>query len=74
MVNGYILPQNALQHDDNCIVNFWLGTKNSANWCVQQSWECLAKWLIKYFKRYIFLLKLAYFFVKKKVLSENLEK
>ena len=22
MLNGYILPQNALQHDDRCIVNF----------------------------------------------------
>ena len=25
MVNGYILPKNALQHDDSCVVKF--GTK-----------------------------------------------
>ena len=37
MVNGYILPQNAMQHDDNCVVNFGGENKNSVNWCAQQS-------------------------------------
>ena len=31
------LPKNALQHGDSCVVNFWRETKNSANWCAQQS-------------------------------------
>ena len=39
MVNGYILPQNAMQHDDSCIVNFWREYEISANWCAQQSLE-----------------------------------
>ena len=30
-------PQNAMQHDDICLVNFWCINKNSANWCAQQS-------------------------------------
>ena len=37
MVNGLILPQNALQHGASCIVKFWRETNNSANWCAQQS-------------------------------------
>ena len=37
MVNGYILPQKALQDGDSCVVKFWRKTKNSANWCAQQS-------------------------------------
>ena len=37
MVNGKILPQNELLRGDSCIVKFWHETKNSANWCAQQS-------------------------------------
>ena len=35
---GTYYPQNILQHDDKYVVNFWRETKNSANWCAQQSW------------------------------------
>ena len=34
---GKHYPQNAMQHEDSCIVNFWHVNKNSANWCAQQS-------------------------------------
>ena len=37
MVNGYILPQKALQDGDSCVVKFWRKTKSSANWCAQQN-------------------------------------
>ena len=37
MVNGYILPQNAMQHNDNCVFNVWRDNTNSANSFVQQS-------------------------------------
>ena len=37
MVNGYTLPQNAMQNHDSYVVNFWRENKNSANWCAQQS-------------------------------------
>ena len=37
MVNGLKLSQNAMQHKDNCVVNFWRENKNTANWCAQQS-------------------------------------
>ena len=32
-----IAPKKAWQHGDSCVVNFWRETKNSANWCAQQS-------------------------------------
>ena len=37
MVNGLTLSQDAVQHEDNCVVNFGGKTKNSAYWCAQQS-------------------------------------
>ena len=37
MVKRVNITQKALQHGDNCVVNFWHETKNIANWCAQQS-------------------------------------
>ena len=37
MVDGLILPKKTLQHGDSCVVNFGRETKNTANWCAQQS-------------------------------------
>ena len=37
MVKRVNITPKALQHGDKCVVNFWRETKNSANWCAQQS-------------------------------------
>ena len=37
VVNELTVPQNAMQHHDRYVVNFWRENKNSANWCAQQS-------------------------------------
>ena len=71
MVNGYTLPQNAMQHDDCCVVNFWRVNKNSANWCVQQSWGIPRKTANLMLLNLNVLLKLTYFLVKSA--SDNLE-
>ena len=64
MVNGQTLPQNAMQHDDSCVVNFWRVNKISANWCAQQSWEIPRKTDNLILLNLYFLLKLTYFLVK----------
>ena len=64
MVNK-TLPQNAMQHDDICVVNFLLENKNSANWCAQQSLGIPLKTANLIFLNLYFLLKTTYFLVKK---------
>ena len=54
-----------------CVVNFWHGTKNSTNWCAQQSWGIPRKMADRIFLTLYFLLKLNISLYK--VLSDNLE-
>ena len=49
MVNGYILSQKALQHDNNCIVNFGAKLKIALTSVRSRVRESLAKLLILYF-------------------------
>ena len=46
MVNGLILPQNALQHDNNCVVNFSAKLKIALTGVRSRVRESLAKRLI----------------------------
>ena len=46
MVKGYILPQNALQHDDSCVVNFGAKLKIALTGVRSRVRESLAKLLI----------------------------
>ena len=46
MVNGLILPQNALQHGDNCVVNFGAKLKIALTGVRSRVRESLAKRLI----------------------------
>ena len=64
MVNGYILPQKALQDGDSCVVKFWRKTKSSANWCAQQNEGIPRKTAYLILLILYFLLKLTYFLVK----------
>ena len=64
MVNGYILPQKTLQLGDSCVVNFGRETKNSANWCVQQSKRIPRQTAYLILLTLYFLPKLTYFLVK----------
>ena len=54
----------ALHHGDNCVVNLWCETKNSANWCAQQSWGIPRKTSNLILLTLYFLLKLTYLLVK----------
>ena len=49
MVNGLILPQNALQHDNSCVVNICVKLKIALSGVPSRVKESLAKWLIYYF-------------------------
>ena len=49
MVNGYILPENTLQHDDSCVVNFGVKLKIALTGVRSRVRESLAKQLIQYF-------------------------
>ena len=49
MLNGYILPQNALQHDNSCVVNFETELNKALTGVRSIVRESLAKRLILYF-------------------------
>ena len=61
---GKHYPQNAMQHDDSYVVNFWRVNKNSANWCTQQSWGNPRKTANLILLNLYVLLKLSYLLVK----------
>ena len=46
MVNGYILPKNALQHDNSCVVNFGTKLKVALTGVCSKVRKSLTKWLI----------------------------
>ena len=46
MVNGQILPENALQHDDSCVINFGAILKLALTGVRSRAREALANWLI----------------------------
>ena len=46
MVNREILPQNALQHDNSCVVNFGVKLKIAVTGVCSKARESLTKWFI----------------------------
>ena len=46
MVSGHILPENALQHDDSCVVNFRVKLKIALTGVGSRVRESLVKQLI----------------------------